>query len=213
MTDLNAERNRATLLDSLRHNIGFSIKRAYSWGVLYYGLRGAIIILSIFASGKLFARRAASVFAGENIDPSTGLVYLRARYYDPQQGRFVSEDPAGRAGGANPYLFAGDDPVNGRDPSGKWCEQRYQTINQSSVARASTDLAKTYEPIDSTRDGYWYLHCEDLDVYDLGGIAGYLGGLLAQPQAQRQPERAIRYVAAAIFIVAGIWTIAEQLIR
>ena len=49
---------------------------------------------------------------------STKLYYMRARWYDPQSGRFVSEDPAGLAGSANLYAFANGDPVNGRDPSG-----------------------------------------------------------------------------------------------
>lgn len=49
---------------------------------------------------------------------STGLYYMRNRWYDPEGGRFVSEDPAGLAGGMNLYAFAGNDPVNGRDPSG-----------------------------------------------------------------------------------------------
>lgn len=41
-----------------------------------------------------------------------------ARWYDAALGRFISEDPAGLTGGINPYVFAGDDPINGRDPSG-----------------------------------------------------------------------------------------------
>jgi RHS repeat-associated protein len=32
-------------------------------------------------------------FAGEQVDASTGLQYLRARYYDVEAGRFVSRDP------------------------------------------------------------------------------------------------------------------------
>lgn len=49
---------------------------------------------------------------------STGLLFVRNRWYDPEGGRFVNEDPAGFAGGANLYTFADNDPVNGRDPSG-----------------------------------------------------------------------------------------------
>jgi RHS repeat-associated protein len=51
-------------------------------------------------------------------DPSTGLYYVRARWYDPTLARFVSEDPIGLAGGMNTYAYVGNDPVNGRDPSG-----------------------------------------------------------------------------------------------
>jgi RHS repeat-associated protein len=50
-------------------------------------------------------------------DSNTGLYYMRARWYDPETGRFMSEDPIGLSGGINMYAFAGDDPVNGRDPS------------------------------------------------------------------------------------------------
>jgi len=54
--------------------------------------------------------------------PSTGdvvgLYYVRGRWYDPQPGRFIQEDPIGVDGGVNVYLYAGDDPVNGSDPSG-----------------------------------------------------------------------------------------------
>jgi RHS repeat-associated protein len=48
----------------------------------------------------------------------TGLYYMRNRWYDPDIGRFVSEDPAGFSGGPNVYLFAGNDPINGSDPYG-----------------------------------------------------------------------------------------------
>ncbi len=32
-------------------------------------------------------------FAGQQVDGSTGLQYLRARYYDMEIGRFISRDP------------------------------------------------------------------------------------------------------------------------
>jgi RHS repeat-associated protein len=48
----------------------------------------------------------------------TGLYYMRNRWYDPEGGRFVNEDPVGHDGGINLYSFAGEDPVNGADPSG-----------------------------------------------------------------------------------------------
>jgi RHS repeat-associated protein len=51
-------------------------------------------------------------YTGEQTDPN-GLEYLRARYYDPQIGRFLSADPLG--GG---YPYVGNNPANGLDPSG-----------------------------------------------------------------------------------------------
>jgi hypothetical protein len=50
--------------------------------------------------------------------PETELLYMRNRWYEPRTGRFISEDPIGLAGGVNPLVFAGNDPVNGRDPTG-----------------------------------------------------------------------------------------------
>lgn len=58
---------------------------------------------------------------------AVGLYYMRGRWYDPQPGRFIQEDPI--HSGVNDYVFAGDDPVNGSDPSG---------------ADASEDLSRVY---------------------------------------------------------------------
>jgi RHS repeat-associated protein len=52
---------------------------------------------------------------------STQLYYVHARWYDPQQGRFMSEDPLGIAATRNLYTFANGDPINGHDPSGALC--------------------------------------------------------------------------------------------
>ncbi len=57
-------------------------------------------------------------FGGREYDAETGLYYNRARYYDPQIGRFISEDPIGPRGGVNLYAYGNNDPVNSRDPSG-----------------------------------------------------------------------------------------------
>jgi hypothetical protein len=45
-------------------------------------------------------------------------MHYRARSYDPQLGRFISEDPIGLAGGINQFAYVGNDPQNGIDPSG-----------------------------------------------------------------------------------------------
>jgi RHS repeat-associated protein len=58
------------------------------------------------------------MFKGLLWEPDAGLYYMRARWYDPGSGRFMSEDPVGLAGGINPYVFSGQDPINGSDPSG-----------------------------------------------------------------------------------------------
>jgi RHS repeat-associated protein len=56
-------------------------------------------------------------YTGRDND-GTGLYYYRARYYSPQLGRFVSEDPLGLGGGTNFYAYAGGNPISNIDPSG-----------------------------------------------------------------------------------------------
>ena len=57
-------------------------------------------------------------FQGLPVDPETGLVYFRNRYYDPEMGRFVTVDPKGYIDGPSVYAFEGNDPSNETDPMG-----------------------------------------------------------------------------------------------
>ncbi|HWW59738.1 MAG TPA: RHS repeat-associated core domain-containing protein, partial [Thermoanaerobaculia bacterium] len=61
---------------------------------------------------------AATFQAAPMLDPFSGLIYLRARDYDPRTGTFLQGDPLGYRDSANLYAFAGGDPVNRRDPDG-----------------------------------------------------------------------------------------------
>ena len=55
-------------------------------------------------------------YCGEYYDNESGLIYLRARYYDPTIGRFISEDPI--RDNLNWYVYCGNNPINFVDPSG-----------------------------------------------------------------------------------------------
>jgi RHS repeat-associated protein len=57
-------------------------------------------------------------YTGRERDSLTGLQYNRARFYDPQMGRFISEDPIGLSGGVNQFAYVHNNPQNGTDPSG-----------------------------------------------------------------------------------------------
>jgi RHS repeat-associated protein len=50
----------------------------------------------------------------------TGLMYYRARYYDPAIGRFTQRDPLGMPDGVNRYAYVAGDPVNFTDPTGEF---------------------------------------------------------------------------------------------
>ena len=63
-------------------------------------------------------------FAGEPLDQRSGLQYHRARWLDPTVGRFLGLDIEPAAPDqpltSHRYLYAGDDPVNKTDPSGRF---------------------------------------------------------------------------------------------
>ena len=49
-------------------------------------------------------------------------MYFRARWYNPETGRWLSKDPIRISGGLNQYVFCANNPVNFVDPSGL-CEE------------------------------------------------------------------------------------------
>jgi RHS repeat-associated protein len=79
-----------------------------------YDVYGAVRTQSGSSSNKF--KYVASI--GHPTDEETGLIYMRARYYEPQTGRFVSEDPA--KDGSGWYAYVEGNPVNRVDPTGKF---------------------------------------------------------------------------------------------
>jgi len=59
------------------------------------------------------------LFGGERLERVTGLHFLRARYYDPGSGRFLSKDPFGFSNGEGPYTYVRNNPIARSDPEGK----------------------------------------------------------------------------------------------
>ncbi len=71
-------------------------------------------------------------YAGEYLDKETGDIYLRARYYSPSIGRFISVDPI--KDGTNWYVYCSNNPIAFVDPSGlcywingEWCHDNWET--------------------------------------------------------------------------------------
>ncbi len=76
-------------------------------------------------------------YAGEYTDEESGNIYLRARYYNPSTGRFLSEDPI--MDGTNWYIYAGNNPVLYVDP---WGLAAYDPFD--SYYDAALDWAEEY---------------------------------------------------------------------
>ena len=80
------------------------------------------------AFGQLIEHDGASLqpylFAGQPFDPNVRFYYNRARWLDPEIGRFVSVDPVGGVlsdpASLHKYLYAANDPANATDPTGRF---------------------------------------------------------------------------------------------
>ncbi|MCC6451861.1 MAG: RHS repeat-associated core domain-containing protein [Acidobacteria bacterium] len=60
-------------------------------------------------------------YTGREFDNFTGLQFSRARFYAPNLGRFISEDPIGFNGGdVNLYGYVGNNPIRKNDPLGQF---------------------------------------------------------------------------------------------
>jgi RHS repeat-associated protein len=83
-------------------------------------------------------------FQGQYYDSESGLHYNHFRYYDPQTGRFISQDPIGLLGGINHYQYA-PNHVNWIDPLGLCAkedspsyEERKQKLADSQGGKSRT---------------------------------------------------------------------------
>jgi len=81
-------------------------------------------------------------YAGQYTDLETGFQYLRARYYDPATGQFLTVDPLVDVTG-KPYAYAVDNPLNATDPWGLancWDPRNFASCG-GSAAQAAGDAA------------------------------------------------------------------------
>ena len=96
-------------------------------------------------------------FTGHERDEATGLYYFKARYYDPETGRFLTEDPfegtRERPPSLHRYLYAYQNPTVYADPMGSEGEKAaYKWKDESDIPAGTTyyfdDRTKTYYSAD-----------------------------------------------------------------
>jgi RHS repeat-associated protein len=83
-------------------------------------------------------------YTGRERDEFTGLQYNRARWYDPNLGRFISEDPIGfRGGDVNLYGYVRNRPLKFRDSRGLSGEE---ILNNPDVLKGAAAIVTAVAP-------------------------------------------------------------------
>ena len=83
---------------------------------------------------------------GQQYDDESGLCYNRHRYYDPLQGRYITQDPIGLSGGLNTYSYPLN-PINEIDPLG------LKVIVVASDPNEAKLLQEAYAQLNTTKRG------------------------------------------------------------
>ncbi len=100
-------------------------------------------------------------YDGQYTDSDTGLIYLRARYYDPATAQFLTVDPA-VSKTHEPYVYVGDSPLAVIDPSGECAAARTAALNSTaeeckkllgSIGVTARNLIKRLRQMEENRRG------------------------------------------------------------
>jgi RHS repeat-associated protein len=77
-----------------------------------------------------------------------GLLYMRARHYNPYLCRFISADPSGFSGGLNHYAYANGNPVSYLDPFGltNWKQVGEGALELTGAGIATAGIILTEAP-------------------------------------------------------------------
>ncbi len=128
-------------------------------------------------------------YTGRELDAGN-LYYYRARYYNPQLQRFISEDPIEfSSGDANLYVYTGESPVNLIDPSGN---------SNSAIHIAETYLAARDARLGIMQSVGLALDSALVDIWSQGTTANEtnihaMAGTV--PNGYQTPERALEGTA------------------
>jgi len=109
-------------------------------------------------------------FTSREWEQETGDYYYRARNYDPNTGRFLSEDPIGFAGrDANLYRYVLNNPVKYRDPSGL-------LRNPGDIMDEALNHPKSSSGTNGYGNAFQHCFASCMMTAENGGVAAFLAG-------------------------------------
>jgi RHS repeat-associated protein len=167
-----------------------------AWSVSFYGYDGAGSVRQLTNSagavtdeyeydayGNFFTKQGTTpnnyLYRGEQYDSDLSLYYLRARYYNPATGRFLSRDPENGFLSIpitlHKYLYAGGNPPNWSDPRGRDIVEYLMTLGARSVSTVEyLNTIGCYASILVTATTT--ILSEQFDYLTAAGIAGTIYG-------------------------------------
>lgn len=151
------------------------------------------------------------LYRGEQWDPNLGLYYLRARYYNPLTGRFMSRDPNdGKKifpSSLHKYLYASGDPVDRIDPRGRADLFEYEIRSNAAIPEAK--LIDIYGCVANASLAAADLILGEINPNDttanigtsLGGTSAVLGCVVLVPGLNELAEAGAKTTKAALEFV------------
>ena len=107
-------------------------------------------------AGSRGTMQSGVLFTGKVFDPDADMYYFNARWYNPETGRFASEDPA--RDGVNWYAYVGNNPLKYTDPSGlrrsmrPWGRNIFRKSGKGSKNNSKNDDSSSSESSSSDSD-------------------------------------------------------------
>lgn len=120
-------------------------------------------------------------------EPQVKCWYYRARYYDPNNGRLLTEDPIRFRAGINFYSYVLNSPNNLADPQGlfptSWHRERTQALALAVLGPKCKDKAKTIADADAGVDDFNH----GIGYGFIGSIAGFAQFVVHAGEGWRSP--------------------------
>ena len=109
---------------------------------------------------------------GVERDDATGLIFMRNRYYDAEQGRFIQSDMFGiNSGDENFYRYCHNSPINRFDPSGN-SDMVCVSVSARTLLIAGGVIVGCFNPVIGATIVFGALATPALDVPQVGVCAG-----------------------------------------